>query len=79
MRTGAQDGESNGNPPDYSPWITGYERDSMRSVSGDLPLSDLPGSDVQDTQVMIRAYRPEAHFTRQVVIPDIRLNDWRPK
>jgi ABC-type transport system involved in multi-copper enzyme maturation permease subunit len=79
VRTGAQDGESQGHPPVYSPWITDYERDSMRSVRGDLRLSDLPGSDVEDTQVVIRAYHPEAHFTRQVVIPDFRLNDWRPR
>lgn len=39
----------------------------------------VDGSQLPDARVRIRVYRPEAHFTRQVVIPDIRLGDWTPQ
>jgi hypothetical protein len=34
-------------------------------------------SQLRDSRVVVWTYRPEAHFTRQVVIPDIRLSDWK--
>jgi hypothetical protein len=78
-RTGERNGESHASGPDYSPWVNRIDGDSLGRLRADLRLQDLPHSQARDTQVIIRTYRPEAHFTRQVVIPDIRLNDWRPQ
>jgi hypothetical protein len=38
----------------------------------------VDGSQLADAQVVVKSYRPIAHFTRHLVIPQIRLNDWKP-
>jgi hypothetical protein len=42
-----------------------------------FPLLDsVDESQLKRERVLFRVYQPEAHFTRQVAIPDIRLSDW---
>ena len=38
----------------------------------------VDGSQLQDARAVIRVYRAAEHFTRTLVIPDIRLSDWSP-
>jgi len=37
----------------------------------------VDSSQLDTAQVILKSYRPAAHFTRRLVIPDIRLNDWK--
>ena len=48
---------------------------SFRDPQG---LAKYPVDSLQlaDAQVMLKAYKPVAHFTRHLVIPEIRLGDW---
>ena len=43
---------------------------------GHFPVN---GPLLREARVVMRIYRAEDHFTRQVVIPDIRLRDWLPQ
>ncbi len=58
---------------DYAPYVGHVNGDSISRLAREFAST---GSRVKDEQVMITAYRPEAHFTRQVVIPNTRLSDW---
>ena len=68
----------------YSPYFERVEGDSMSRFNRTFPFRDpsgqieypVDGSQLKDAQVAIEVYQPLAHFTRQVVIPDIRLGDW---
>jgi hypothetical protein len=55
IRTGDQTGENQGFPPDYSPWLTHLETDSMGRFRADFLIHELPGDvEGRDIQVMIR-------------------------
>lgn len=88
-RTGKR---ANANNPgcglNYSPYYSGHIfGDSMNRFHADFFFRDPSGqiqypvdeSQLKDARVVIQVYQPLAHFTRQVVIPDIRLSDWRPE
>jgi hypothetical protein len=36
----------------------------------------VDGSRLAATRVRVTSYRPVAHFTRRLVIPDIHLSEW---
>ncbi|HEY6465314.1 MAG TPA: hypothetical protein VIY69_04935 [Candidatus Acidoferrales bacterium] len=48
---------------------------AFRDATG-LAKYPVDGSQLTDSRVVIRLYEPIDHFTRTVVIPDIRLGDW---
>jgi hypothetical protein len=70
--------ENNPCQPNYAPWFGRIEQDSMSRFGSTFPLllDSVDESQLKNARVLFRIYRPEAHFTRQVVIPDIRLSDW---
>ena len=47
----------------------------FREASG-LARYLVDGSQLAESQVILRLYEPQDHFTRHLVIPDIRLSDW---
>jgi hypothetical protein len=61
---------------DHAPYVDHVEGDSISRFARELPIME---SQRKNARVVLSAYHPEAHFTRQVVIPDIRLSDWRPE
>jgi hypothetical protein len=66
--------ENNPCRPDYAPW---FLRPAMSRFGSSFPLSDpSEESRLKEARVLFRVYQPEAHFTRQVVVPNIRLSDW---
>ncbi len=66
--------------PDYAPFILGIGSLPGARFEAGFPLqSGADESQLQEARVVSLVYRPEAHFTRQVVIPDIRLSDWEPE
>ncbi len=72
--------------PDYSPVSTHFHPDAMSHFGAAIKFHDLQqlakypvdGSQLADARVSLKSYEPVAHFTRHVVIPDIRLGDWAP-
>jgi hypothetical protein len=60
---------------DYAPYFGRVNGDSIGRFARELPFV---GS-LKDAQVVFTTYHPETHFTRKVVIPNIRLSDWRPE
>jgi hypothetical protein len=63
--------------PDYSPYFGRLERDSMSRLSANLALRDRARAELKNARLVFRPYRPVAHVTRQLVIPAIRLSDWK--
>jgi ABC-type Na+ transport system ATPase subunit NatA len=55
-------------------WPNVY-RQAVRDPQG-LAKYPVDGSQLANAQVFIKTYRPVAHFTRHLVIPQIRLDDW---
>jgi hypothetical protein len=62
-----------------------FSVDPIDHVEAKLPLRDpaglghfpLDATQLQGAQVVIRVYEPEDHFSRQVVVPQLLLRDWR--
>jgi hypothetical protein len=71
--------------PDYAPYSVHIFPDSMSQFGGGIKFRDLQGlakypvdgSQLGEARVFLRSYRPAAHFTRRLVIPDVRLSDWK--
>jgi hypothetical protein len=61
---------------DYAPYVDHVSGDSISRLATELPID---AAQLKGAQVVVTAYHPAAHFTRQVVIPDIRLSDWLPE
>jgi len=80
------------NPPvvhcegDYDPFFMQLLPDALKRLNIQVFFRDpadrfhLPvdGPQLGESRVVTRFYRPEAHFTRHVVIPNFRLSDWLP-
>jgi hypothetical protein len=72
---------------DYQPYPLSIDPDIMGRSGAGLPFRDLQGlahypvdgNQLTHSQVVMRTYRPVEHFTRHVVIPEIRLGDWTPQ
>ena len=70
--------------PDYSPYRAQYLPDALSRMRASFPFQDLSGltkypvsaSQIPESRLVIRLFRPQDHFTRQLVIPQIRLSDW---
>jgi len=70
--------------PDYAPFLTQMDPDGIARFGGGVRFHDLYGlakfpveaGDLPQSRVVVRAYQPQEHFTRQLVIPQIRLSDW---
>lgn len=66
----------------YSGWFTG---DNMAHFGANIPFRDpsrlakfpVDGPQLPQSRLIIRVYEPEAHFSRSVTIPQIRLQDWQ--
>jgi hypothetical protein len=71
-------GRSNCNP-DYAPYFGRIDGDSTSRFSANFVVGLTDASELQNAHVIVRVYRPVAHFTRTVVIPGIRLSDWTAK
>jgi hypothetical protein len=84
-RNGQRNPETSGCSPDYGPYLGRLGGDTMTRFGASLPFRDAGGlvnylvdrSQLKDARVVFRAYCPESHFTRQVVLSDVRLSDWR--
>lgn len=70
--------------PDYAPYSAQYTPDSLMRSQGSLRFRDLSGlakypvdaTRLPESRVVLRVYQPQEHFTRRLVIPEIRLSDW---
>ena len=69
---------------DYLPYKAHFVPNAMEHFGGDLPFRDLQGlakypvgsSQIANARITVKTYKLVAHFTRQLVIPEIRLGDW---
>jgi hypothetical protein len=70
--------------PDYAPLRPNFHPDAMSHFGADIKFHDLQqlakypvdGSQLAEARVSLKSYEPMAHFTRRLVIPDLRLGDW---
>jgi hypothetical protein len=72
----------------YYPAITAhFIPDAMSRFRGELHFRDpqglakypVDGSQLANIRVALKTYTPVAHFTRHLIIPEIRLGDWEAK
>ena len=71
--------------PDYSPPYSGrFGADDIARFGVNLPFRDpaglahfpVDGPKLPQSRIIIRSYEPQDHFTRSLVIPQIKLPDW---
>jgi len=70
--------------PDYSPYWGQLQMDAVTRFGFGLPFRDpaglarypIDGSKIGESQIVVRLYKPQDHFTRRIMIPEIRLSDW---
>ncbi|MGH9590628.1 MAG: hypothetical protein ACRD25_09540 [Terracidiphilus sp.] len=70
--------------PDYAPFAAQVFPDSISHWGGAIQFRDLhgltkfpvDGSQISNARLVLKSYWPIAHFTRQLVIPRLRPNDW---
>ena len=78
-RTGAITAQDRDCRPDYAPYFGRLEGDSLSRTYANFLIQGVKASELKDAQVVVRVYKPAVHFTRQVVIPNIKLGDWTAK
>ncbi len=69
---------------DYSPYSGWYFGDNMAHFGANVPFRDpsglakfpVDGPQLPNSRIVIRVYEPEDHFTRSLVIPEVKLKDW---
>jgi hypothetical protein len=70
--------------PNYAPFLDQINPDGIARFGLGIRFHDLSGltkypveaADLPESRVVVRVYQPQEHFTRQLVIPQIRLSDW---
>jgi hypothetical protein len=68
----------------YSPYLLQEDSDGIARFGAGVRFHDLTGlakypvdsSQLPESRVVIRVYQAQDHFTRRLVIPNIRLSDW---
>ena len=67
----------------YSPfvawWMDAMTRFGINSLFRDptgLAQYPVDASQLRDTRLVVRVYRPEDHFARRVAVPAVRLSEW---
>jgi hypothetical protein len=76
-RSGEQTVHRTGCEADDSPYVGHVVGDSISRLAREFPL--MNSQQLSAAQLVVKVYRPEAHFTSQVLIRDTRLSDWRPE
>ena len=82
--TGTRNPENPLCDPDYAPYRVHVYPDVMNQLTRGLRFRDpqgltrypVDGSRLAATRVRLTSYRPAAHFTRRLVIPDVHLSEW---
>jgi hypothetical protein len=82
--TGAQNPSRSSCRSDYGPFRDQPLPDNLTRFGTNLSFRDpsglakfpVDGSQLPQSRVVIRMYEPEAHFTRSLVVPQIKLKDW---
>jgi len=70
--------------PDYAPLGPHIHLDAMSHFGADIRCHDLQqlakypvdGSQLAEARASLKADEPMAHFSRHLVIPNIRFGDW---
>lgn len=70
--------------PNYAPFLDQMTPDGIARFGMGIRFHDLSGlakypvdvSQLPESHVVVRVYQQQDHFTRQLVIPQIRLTDW---
>ena len=70
--------------PNYAPFLDQLVPDGLSRFETEIPFHDLSGltkypvdaAQLPESRVVVRVYQAQDHFTRQLVIPEIRLSDW---
>jgi len=73
--------------PDYMPFSVHLFPDTLSRFSGGVKFRDpqglmrfpVDGSQLAVAQIRLTSYQPVAHFTRHLVIPELRPGDWIPR
>jgi hypothetical protein len=82
--TGVRNPERSACGSNYTPFGDRPLPDNFARFGVNLPFRDpsglakfpVDGSQLPQSRVVIRVYEPEDHFTRSLVIPQIKLKDW---
>ena len=73
--------------PDYTPFAAHIYPDALSQLQFGIPFRDRRGltrypvdaEQIGDARLIVQTYRPAAHFTRRLLIPEIRLGEWVAK
>jgi hypothetical protein len=70
--------------PNYAPYFGQYSPDAMSRARAAFPFRDLTGvatypvdfTQLPESRIVLRVFRPLDHFVHQLLIPEIRLSEW---
>lgn len=70
--------------PNYAPFSANLLPSIVSRFGGGVPFFDPSGlrtypvnaSKLAESRLVLTAYEPQSHFTRKLIIPEIRLSDW---
>jgi hypothetical protein len=73
--------------PDYTPFAAHVYPDALSQFAFEIPFRDrrglttypVDGEQIGDARLLVQTYRPAAHFTRRLLIPEIRVGEWVAK
>ncbi|HET9402330.1 MAG TPA: hypothetical protein VFO34_15405 [Candidatus Acidoferrales bacterium] len=72
--------------PEYAPYFGKFVYDDMSRFGASLRFNDptgmmkfpVSGKQLSDARVVVRVLRPVEHFSRRIVLENIRMSDWEP-
>jgi hypothetical protein len=85
--TGTRNPERSACTSNYTPFGDRPLPDNFARFGVNIPFRDpsglakypVDGPQLPQSRLVIRVYRPEAHFRRSLLVPQLRLSDWEPK
>jgi hypothetical protein len=85
--TGLRNPPLSGCRPDYAPYVGQVVYDAIGRMGTNLPFRDpaglakypVSGPQLKQARAVLRVYREQEHFTRRLVIPEVRFSDWEAR
>jgi len=85
--TGQRNPALRGCQPNYAPYVGQVVYDAVGRTGMNLPFRDpaglakypVSGAQLKQARAVLRVYREQEHFTRRLVIPEVRFSDWEAR
>jgi hypothetical protein len=73
--TGSRNSEIFGCIPNYAPHLERLSVDPMMHFGLNLPIQDP--AELANSRVVVRVYKPQAHFVQRIIISPLDVAEWK--